>query len=164
MSVSLHRLTRTSRSSFPAAFAVLSQNKEWQATIQYTLQRCATFPTRDSYPCYQPGVPSRPHFLGVRPSIRSKPITALLRDPAHPPFCIARPSVAYQSWALDPRPLIQSIIDPSAQVVHLLGPESLRPLNQLCDRNHHSSATRHPSVCERKKIQLTSPPHSRSHG
>jgi hypothetical protein len=29
----------------------------------------------------------RPHFLGVEPSIRFKPITVLLRDPAYPPFC-----------------------------------------------------------------------------
>ena len=112
MSVSLHRLTRTSWSYFPAAFAVLSQNREWQATFLYSAEvRCFTH--ERSYPCYQPGVLSRPHFHGVRPSIRPKPITALPRDPAHPPFCIQRVfGLAPYGDLIWPMTMIQSIIDP----------------------------------------------------
>jgi hypothetical protein len=40
----------------------------------------------------QPDVLSRPHFLGVGPSIRSKSTIIFLRDLAHPPF--------YIQWAL----------------------------------------------------------------
>ena len=87
MPASLHRLNRTSRSSFPAAFVVpfpeqgvTSHNLIHSAEVRY-------FSHKRTYPCCQPGVLSRPHFLGVRPSIRSKPITVLLRDPAYPPFC-----------------------------------------------------------------------------
>jgi hypothetical protein len=47
MPVSLHRLTRTSWSSFPAAFAVPFPEQGVTVTIQYPLQRCVTFPIRD---------------------------------------------------------------------------------------------------------------------
>ncbi|KAK1603751.1 hypothetical protein QYE76_027424 [Lolium multiflorum] len=46
MSVGLHRFTRTSWSSFPAAFAFLIPN-EVTVTILYTLQRCVALPIRD---------------------------------------------------------------------------------------------------------------------
>ena len=80
--------------------------------------RCFTH--ERSYPCYQPGVLSRPHFLGVRPSIRPKPITVLLRDPAHPPFCSSDlgaylPTTVSYTTVVPPSVtlagLLQSIID-----------------------------------------------------
>ena len=119
MSVSLHRLTRTSWSSFPAAFAVLSQNKEWQATFLHSAEvRCFTH--ERSYPCCTSELHARPHFLGVGPSIRTKPITVLLRDPAHPPFCssdlgIHLPTTVSYTTVVPPSVtlagLLQSIID-----------------------------------------------------
>jgi hypothetical protein len=39
------------------------------------------------YPCCTTGRTFSSTYFGMGPSIRSKPITALLRDPACPPFC-----------------------------------------------------------------------------
>src|SRR4051812_2381373 len=88
MLVSLHRLLEPwkflscrVRSSFPEQ-GVTSHNL-------YILQRCANS-MRDLILAAQPGVLSHPHFLGVGPGIRPKPITALRHNLAHPPFCIQR--------------------------------------------------------------------------
>ena len=109
MPVSLHRLTRTSRSSFPAAFVipfpeqgVTSHNLIHSAEVRY-------FSHKRTYPCCQPGVPSRPHFLGGHlPIIR-------LHDPAYPPFCIQRVSITRSLT------MIQSIIDGRAPFIHMDG-------------------------------------------
>ena len=86
----------------------------------YTLQRCAALPMRDLIIVTNRAAYSHPHFLGVRPSIRPKPITALLRDPAHPPFCSSDlgaylPSTASYTTVVPPSVtlagLLQSIID-----------------------------------------------------
>ena len=86
MPASLHRLTRTSRSSFPAAFVVpfpeqgvTSHNLIHFAEVRY-------FSHKRTYPCCQPGVLSRPHLLGVRPNIRTKPITVFSATSHTHPF------------------------------------------------------------------------------
>ena len=103
MPASLHRLTRTSRSSFPAAFVVpfpehgvTSHNLIHSAEVRY-------FSHKRIYPCFQHGIPFRAHFLGVRPSIRTKPITVFSATQHTHPFVFRGPSIAYLSRALDPR-------------------------------------------------------------
>jgi hypothetical protein len=83
---SLHRLTITSWSSFPAAFVVpfpelgvTSHNLIHSAEVRY-------FSHKRTYPCCQLGVLSRPHFLGVRLGIRTKPITAFFATSQIHPF------------------------------------------------------------------------------
>jgi hypothetical protein len=57
---------------------------------------------RDLSLVVQPSREPRPHFLCMGPSLRSKPITALLRDPACQPFCFAQdmvsPELRHSPW------------------------------------------------------------------
>jgi hypothetical protein len=94
-------LTRTSWSPFPATFVVPSQNREWRVTVQYTLQRYVTLPIRDLILVANHARYSRPHFLGVRPSIRSKPITAFLATPhTHLAEVVAEFRFRIHCWSL----------------------------------------------------------------
>jgi hypothetical protein len=51
------------------------------------MQRWSLIPIGDQHFAAQPGVLSRPYFLGMWPSRWSEPITIPSRDPAYPPFC-----------------------------------------------------------------------------
>jgi hypothetical protein len=64
MPVSLHMLIRSLMGSFPAAFVAPSPNREYLDT----LQRWSLVPIKDQSLAAQPGVPSRPYFLGMGPS------------------------------------------------------------------------------------------------
>ena len=105
MPVSLHRLTRTSWSSFPAAFAVPFPEQGVTVTILDTLCRGALlYPTRDlNHVAGREYVPVHTSF-GVRPSIRSKPITAfsatLQTHPFVQPYTSSRlpPIIRLYSW------------------------------------------------------------------
>ena len=157
MSISLHRLTRISWSSFPAAFVVPFPEQGVTATIWYTLQRCVTLPIRD--------------LILVANRVMS---------PSTLPWCEAQYKIQ-ANHCPSPRPRIPTLLYSEGPRSHtnlerlILGHDTIlhrpyctrRPpgtgeLNGLStllwDQQHPTAmANRHPLICERKKIQLTSP-------
>jgi hypothetical protein len=93
MSVSLHKMTRASMGSFPAAFIAPYRNREYPDTFLHSVE-VVTCTHKRSKPCCTSELKHRPHFLGMGPSRWSKPITILLCDPAYPPFC----NPLHHSW------------------------------------------------------------------
>src|SRR4051812_29454035 len=88
MSDSLHRLIRTLGVSFLPRSQFLPGTMSDRSQY-FTLCRGAQV-LRDLIFAAQSGVLSCPQFLDVWPSIRPKPINALLRDLAYPAFSIQR--------------------------------------------------------------------------
>jgi hypothetical protein len=131
-----------------------------------TLQRCITLTMRDLILVAQPGNLFPSIHFGMVPSIRSKPITTLLHDPACPPFCFTQATVKPPIYSVSTRKprftcprYPQSIID--TRYRGNLGVPSFLPGNAIRFTSWLSGT---PLTCERKKIQLTFSSHFRSHG
>jgi hypothetical protein len=99
--------------------------------------------------------------FGMGPSLRSKPITALLRDPVCPPFCTPRPRGSRIMVTVHPE------LPPRDHAIHHRQqvPRGIKGSHPLHVPNIGTRLTAScPLTHERKKIQLTSPEPYRSHG
>jgi hypothetical protein len=151
--------TWTSWSYFPTAFAIPSRNKEWHDTILYTLHRCIALHTTYQHLCCQPSVLSRPYF-SCRGRLLTKDNHCSSSRPCTPAlfkFVLS----AYPFWGISPSILCK---------IHHRHPSIWHHVNR--DRNIYvrskpmaslSPHTRYLKLCERKKMQLSSLAHTKSH-
>ena len=137
------------RSSFPEQGVTSHIFTLCRGALLYPWEILSLLPTGRIFPVHT--------SYGIGPSIRPKPITALLHHPVYPPFCIQRAfGLAQHGDLIWPMTMIQSIIDPKCTNLPFRTGE-LTASQPTGDQRYPQPGTRHPLMCERKKIQLTSP-------
>jgi hypothetical protein len=102
------------------------------------------------YPCCTTGCTFPSTHFGMGPSIRSKPITALLRNPACPPFCFAQDTVSPE-LRHSPRRAPNYFLNPTIHHRHQVSGELRGPT--LC-RQAMAKSELHPDSPVRSSVDM----------